>query len=38
MALQKVLATLQPLMHSVRASPEHRGLIRWLVDVDPMAI
>jgi primosomal protein N' (replication factor Y) len=38
MALQKVLATLQPLMHSVRASPEHRGLIRWLVDVDPLAI
>jgi primosomal protein N' (replication factor Y) len=38
MALQKVLATLQPLMHSVRASPEHKGLIRWLVDVDPLAI
>ncbi|WP_350296166.1 primosomal protein N' [Limnohabitans sp. Rim8] len=38
MALQKVLATLQPLMHSVRSSPEHKGLIRWLVDVDPLAI
>jgi len=38
MALQKVLATLQPLMHSVRASPEHKGLIRWLVDVDPLSI
>jgi len=38
MALQKVLATLQPLMHTLRASPEHKGLIRWLVDVDPLAI
>jgi len=38
MALQKVLAALQPLMHTLRASPEHKGLIRWLVDVDPLAI
>jgi len=38
MALQKVLAAVQPLMHSVRSSPEHKGLIRWLVDVDPLAI
>jgi len=37
-ALQKVLAVLQPLMHKVRTSPEHKGLIRWLVDVDPLAI
>jgi primosomal protein N' (replication factor Y) len=37
-ALQKVLAVLQPLMRSVRSSPEHKGLIRWLVDVDPSAI
>jgi primosomal protein N' (replication factor Y) len=37
-ALQKVLAVLQPLMHNARASPEHKGLIRWLVDVDPLAI
>jgi primosomal protein N' (replication factor Y) len=38
MALQKVLAELQPVMHSQRSAPEHKGLIRWLVDVDPLAI
>jgi primosomal protein N' (replication factor Y) len=38
MALQKVLAALQPVLHTQRAAPEHKGLIRWLVDVDPLAI
>jgi primosomal protein N' (replication factor Y) len=38
MALQKVLASLQPLMHAQRAGPEFKGLIRWLVDVDPLSI
>jgi len=38
MALQKVLAELQPVLHGQRAVPAHKGLIRWLVDVDPLAI
>ena len=38
MALQKVLAELQPVLHAQRAAPAHKGLIRWLVDVDPLAI
>jgi primosomal protein N' (replication factor Y) len=38
MALQKVLASLQPLMHAQRTGPEFKGLIRWLVDVDPLSI
>ena len=37
-ALQKVLAALHPLLHGLRAEPAHKGLIRWLVDVDPLAI
>ncbi len=38
MALQKVLAELHPMLHAQRALPAHKGLIRWLVDVDPLAI
>ena len=38
MALQKVLAELHPVLHTQRAVPAHKGLIRWLVDVDPLAI
>jgi primosomal protein N' (replication factor Y) len=38
MALQKVLAELHPVLHAQRAVPAHKGLIRWLVDVDPLAI
>jgi len=38
MALQKVLAQLHPVLHAQRAAPAHKGLIRWLVDVDPLAI
>ena len=35
-ALQRFLAAWQPLLHAER--PRHRGLVRWLVDVDPQAI
>jgi primosomal protein N' (replication factor Y) len=38
MALQKTLAALHPLLHAQRSAPAHKGLIRWLVDVDPLAI
>ncbi|MGD9774854.1 replication restart helicase PriA [Diaphorobacter sp.] len=35
-ALQRFLAAWQPLLHAER--PRHRGLVRWLVDVDPQVI
>jgi len=35
-ALQRFLAAWQPVLHAERA--RHKGLIRWLVDVDPQAI
>lgn len=35
-ALQRFLAAWQPLLHAERR--QHRGLVRWLVDVDPQAI
>ncbi|WP_295850433.1 primosomal protein N' [uncultured Xylophilus sp.] len=37
-ALQRYLAAWQPLLHATRADPAHKGLIRWLVDVDPLAV
>ncbi|NUN60823.1 MAG: primosomal protein N', partial [Burkholderiaceae bacterium] len=37
-ALQRFLAHWQPVMQATRSQPEHKGLIRWLVDVDPLAI
>ncbi|MDM0117092.1 primosomal protein N' [Variovorax sp. J22R133] len=37
-ALQKFLAQCQPLLHQLRQAPVGKGLIRWLVDVDPQAI
>ena len=37
-ALQRFLALWQPLLHASRTDPAHRGLVRWLVDVDPLAI
>ena len=37
-ALQRFLAAWQPLLHATRAQPGHKGLVRWLVDVDPLAI
>jgi primosomal protein N' (replication factor Y) len=37
-SLHKVLDILQMCLHEARANPAHKGLIRWLVDVDPLAI
>ena len=37
-ALQRVLAACQPLLHGVRADPAHRGVVRWAIDVDPLAV
>ena len=37
-ALQRFLAEGQPLLHALRRTPEGKGVIRWLVDVDPQAI
>ena len=37
-ALQKFLAGCLPLLHEQRQSPAGKGVIRWLVDVDPQAI
>ena len=37
-ALQRFLAAWQAVLHATRALPEHKGLIRWAVDVDPLAI
>ncbi len=38
MALQKMLRHLHDVLHQLRSQPEHKGVIRWLVDVDPQAI
>ena len=37
-ALQRFLAAWQPLLHTTRSQPAHKGLVRWLIDVDPLAI
>ena len=37
-ALHRVLGRLHERLHALRAEPAHKGLIRWLVDVDPQAI
>jgi primosomal protein N' (replication factor Y) len=34
-ALQRLLAAWQPLLHELRRGAEGKGVIRWLVDVDP---
>ena len=36
--LQRFLAAWQPLLQATRNAPAHKGLARWLVDVDPLAI
>lgn len=36
--LQKFLQAWQPWLHWVRSQPEHKALVRWLVDVDPLAL
>jgi len=37
-ALQRFLAAWQPVLQATRSQPDQKGLIRWLVDVDPLAI
>ena len=37
-ALQRYLHAWQPLLHALRRAPEGKGVIRWLIDVDPQAI
>ena len=36
--LQRFLAAWHAVLHATRAQPEGKGLIRWAVDVDPLAI
>ena len=36
--LHQALFALQQLMHQLRNQPQHKGVLRWLVDVDPQAI
>ncbi|MGJ7544856.1 replication restart helicase PriA [Variovorax sp. LT1R16] len=37
-ALQRLLAQWQPVLHALRRTPEGKGVIRWLIDVDPHQI
>lgn len=37
-ALQKFLGAWQAVLHATRQGPDGKGLIRWAVDVDPLAI
>ncbi|MGH6625962.1 MAG: primosomal protein N', partial [Burkholderiaceae bacterium] len=37
-ALQRFLTAWHAVLHATRAQPEAKGLIRWAVDVDPLAI
>jgi primosomal protein N' (replication factor Y) (superfamily II helicase) len=37
-ALQQFLAGWQNVLHATRSQPECKGLIRWAIDVDPLAI
>ncbi|WP_218510874.1 primosomal protein N' [Variovorax sp. dw_308] len=37
-ALQRFLADWQPLLHALRREPVGKGVIRWLIDVDPHSI
>ena len=37
-ALQRFLSGWHGVLHATRAQPECKGLIRWAVDVDPLAI
>ena len=37
-ALQRLLAAWQPLLHDLRRTPEGKGVIRWLIDMDPHSI
>ena len=37
-ALQRFLAAWHPVLHATRQQPAHRALVRWAIDVDPLAI
>lgn len=37
-ALQRLLAQWQPVLNALRRTPEGKGVIRWLIDVDPHQI
>ena len=37
-ALLRFLNAWQQYLHWLRTLPEHRPLVRWLVDVDPLSI
>lgn len=37
-ALQRFLHAWQPWLHWVRGQPQHKGVVRWLVDVDPLSL
>ncbi len=37
-ALQKFLSAWQEVLHQTRTLPECKGLMRWAIDVDPLAI
>jgi primosomal protein N' (replication factor Y) len=37
-ALQQFLSAWQAVLHATRQQPVGKGLIRWAVDVDPLAI
>ena len=36
--LQRFLAAWHAVLHATRQSPQGKGVIRWAVDVDPLAI
>jgi primosomal protein N' (replication factor Y) len=37
-ALQRFLTAWQAVLHATRQQPEGQGLLRWAIDVDPLAI
>jgi primosomal protein N' (replication factor Y) len=37
-ALQDFLSGWQRVLHATRSQPQCKGLIRWAIDVDPLAI
>jgi primosomal protein N' (replication factor Y) len=37
-ALQRFLAAWQPVLHQTRQQADFKSLIRWAIDVDPLAI
>jgi len=37
-ALQRFLQAWQPWLHWVRGQAEHKGIVRWILDVDPLQL